>query len=335
MTNNGGRRAARRIAAGLSVMAAGGLILPAGVAHADPTQEEVEQTLEDLNEEVGSIVEEYNQAKEEYDTVKKKADELDKQVGDEEERYEELRDSVAAFASAAYRSNNLESTSSLLTVENPEDILDHSADIGYLSENQQSQLDEFEGSSERLIKLKQENDELLVEAKKQKDELEEKKEEVEAKIAEQEELLEQFPDADPSPSGSADGSGAVGGSYTGSASGSAASALDFAYAQIGKPYVYGSAGPGSFDCSGLIMRAWGAAGVSLPRTTYGQAEAGQRVSYDAMQPGDMIFFYGGLTHAGLYAGNGQMVHAPRTGKNVEVVPLAGYWDGQFQFAVRP
>lgn len=75
--------------------------------------------------------------------------------------------------------------------------------------------------------------------------------------------------------------------------------------------------------------------MSLPRTTYGQAEAGNRVTRDQLQPGDIVFFFGGLGHDGLYVGNGQMIHAPRSGKNVEVVSLSGYWDGQFQFGVRP
>ncbi|TDQ52507.1 C40 family peptidase [Actinorugispora endophytica] len=330
MADKGGRRAARRIATGLGFVAAGSLILPSGIAHAEPTQEEVENKLDELNEEAGALVEEYNAAKEEYDALKKKADELEKQVGDEEDRYEELRDKVSSFASAAYMSPDLEAGTTILSVENPEDLLDQSADLGYLSESQRAELEEFEGSTERLIKLKQENEEILEEAENKKDEIEDKQSDVEDKIAEQEELLSQFPSADPAGGGSD-----VGGSYTGSASGSAGSALDFAYAQLGKPYVYGAAGPDNYDCSGLTMRAWANAGVSLPRTTYGQAEAGQRVGYDAMQPGDLIFFYGGLTHVGMYVGGGQMIHAPRTGKNVEVVSLSGYWDGEFQFAVRP
>ncbi|GAB3205599.1 NlpC/P60 family protein [Marinactinospora thermotolerans] len=334
MTDNGGRRTARRIVTGLGVVAAGSIILPSGIAHAEPeqTQEEAEQRLAELQEEADSVVQDYNQAKEDYDAAKKKVDELEKQVGDEEDRYNELRDKVAQFASAAYQGTDVGSTTNILASDDPSDILDQSADIGYLSESQQAELEEFAGSSERLIKLKQEAEDALKEAEEQKEEAEEKKDEVEEKIAEQEELLAQFPGADPTDDGSVDSSG--GATYTGSASGSAATALDFAYAQIGKPYVWGGAGPDGFDCSGLTMRAWGAAGVSLPRTTYGQAEVGQRVSRDALQPGDLLFF-SDLGHVGMYVGNNQMVHAPRTGKNIEITSLAGYWDGQYQFAVRP
>ncbi|MET9851701.1 C40 family peptidase, partial [Streptomyces sp. NPDC006450] len=101
----------------------------------------------------------------------------------------------------------------------------------------------------------------------------------------------------------------------------AARAVAFAYGAIGKPYVWGATGPGSFDCSGLTQAAWRAAGVSLPRTTYTQINAGQRVSRDRLAPGDLVFFYSGVTHVGMYVGNGQMVHAPRPGSTVRLAPI--------------
>ncbi|TQN32018.1 NlpC/P60 family protein [Haloactinospora alba] len=331
MASSGGRRTAHRFAAGIGAVAAGSLIVPSGVAHADPdpSQEEVEDRIDELNDEAGRLVDEYNQAKEDYDAAKKKADELEDDVGDEQDRYEELQDKVAEFASAAYKSTELDATSTVLSVEEPDDLLDQSADLGYLSESQKKELDDFSESSERLFKLKEEADSALEDAKDKKEEIEDKKDEVEDKIDEQESLLEEFPDADPAGEGDTEG-----GSYEGSASGDARTALDFAYAQIGKPYVYGGAGPDGYDCSGLTMRAWEAAGVDLPRTTYTQAEVGNRVSRGQLQPGDLVFF-DGLGHMGMYAGNDQMVHAPRTGKNVQVVSMAGHWDSKFQFGVRP
>ncbi len=335
MTKTSGRRTARRLVSGVGVVAAGGLLLPTGVAYADPdeeqSQEEVEDKLDELNEEASSIVDDYNEAKEDYDAAKEKADELDEQVGDEQDNYDELRGEVAEFASAAYKGNDLDSSSNVLSVDNPEEMLENASDVDYLSESQQGKLDEFAGSSERLFELKDEADETLADAEDKYDEYEGKKDDVEEKIEEQEDLLAEFPGADPASSG--DDSG---GSYSGSASGDAREALDFAYAQIGSPYSYGATGPDSFDCSGLTMRAWESAGVSLPRTTQAQAEAGERISsMDALQPGDIVFFFDDLGHNGIYAGDGQMVHAPRSGKNVEVTSLSGYWDGEFQFGARP
>ncbi|WP_406474250.1 NlpC/P60 family protein [Streptomyces sp. NBC_01615] len=96
----------------------------------------------------------------------------------------------------------------------------------------------------------------------------------------------------------------------------AAKAIAFARAQIGKPYVWGATGPDSYDCSGLTQAAWKAAGVSLPRVTYDQVNAGTTVSLADAQPGDLIFFYDDISHVGLYIGNGMMIHAPKPGAYV-------------------
>jgi cell wall-associated NlpC family hydrolase len=93
--------------------------------------------------------------------------------------------------------------------------------------------------------------------------------------------------------------------------------VDTAMAQLGKPYVWAGSGPGSFDCSGLTQFAYKAVGVNLPRTTGAQANVGVPVSRANLQPGDLVFFYGG-GHVGIYIGNNQVVHAPTPGDVVKV-----------------
>ncbi|MCK8435227.1 glycoside hydrolase [Streptomyces sp. D2-8] len=112
-------------------------------------------------------------------------------------------------------------------------------------------------------------------------------------------------------------------------------ALAFARAQIGKPYVWGAVGPGSYDCSGLTQAAWKAAGVTLPRTTYDQVNAGTTVPLSQAQPGDLVFFYDDLTHVGIYIGNGMMIHAPKPGTYVREESI--YYDGESSIhsVVRP
>jgi len=100
----------------------------------------------------------------------------------------------------------------------------------------------------------------------------------------------------------------------------AQTAIHFACAQLGKRYVWGGDGPDVFDCSGLTMRAWGAAGVSLPHFAADQAQQGTRVSIEALQPGDLIFFEGSFSHEGMYIGKGLMIHAPHTGDVVRIAP---------------
>ncbi|MFI5858776.1 NlpC/P60 family protein [Streptomyces parvulus] len=112
-------------------------------------------------------------------------------------------------------------------------------------------------------------------------------------------------------------------------------ALAFARAQIGKPYVWGATGPGSYDCSGLTQAAWKAAGVTLPRVTYDQVNAGTTVPVSQALPGDLVFFYDDLSHVGLYIGNGMMIHAPKPGAYVREESI--YYDGESSIhsVVRP
>ncbi|MBF6471571.1 C40 family peptidase [Nocardia gipuzkoensis] len=98
-------------------------------------------------------------------------------------------------------------------------------------------------------------------------------------------------------------------------------ALDAALSKVGSPYVYGAAGPNSFDCSGLVQWSYRQAGVELPRTSGAQLAAGSPVSLDNLQPGDLVSFYGG-GHSGLYAGDGNVVHAATSGTPVQVAPIS-------------
>ncbi len=109
-------------------------------------------------------------------------------------------------------------------------------------------------------------------------------------------------------------------SATGSSKG--AKALAYAKAQLGEPYARSGAGPSSWDCSGLTMMAWGSAGVSLPHSSRQQFSRGQRVAKSDLRPGDLVFFYSDIHHVGLYAGNGQVIHAPRPGKSVEYIKMS-------------
>lgn len=110
--------------------------------------------------------------------------------------------------------------------------------------------------------------------------------------------------------------------------GGKAAAVSFALAQVGKPYAYGATGPNAYDCSGLTSAALRAAGVSIPRTSQAQLSGGQRISLSQAQPGDLVVYYSGASHVGLYIGDGKIVHSSRPGKPVSVVsvnsmPIAG------------
>ena len=108
-------------------------------------------------------------------------------------------------------------------------------------------------------------------------------------------------------------------------------ALRAALTQRGKPYVWGAAGPDSYDCSGLVMWAFAQEGISLPHYTGSLWNSGLHVSRSDLQPGDLVFFFADISHVGIYLGNGLMVDAPSAGQDVQV--QAVFWD-QYVGAVR-
>ncbi len=96
----------------------------------------------------------------------------------------------------------------------------------------------------------------------------------------------------------------------------APTALSIARAQIGKPYVWGAAGPNTFDCSGLTLYAWGKVGISMIHFAASQYAEFPHVSRAQLQPGDLVFFGSPIHHEGIYEGGGIMIDAPETGENV-------------------
>lgn len=128
------------------------------------------------------------------------------------------------------------------------------------------------------------------------------------------------PSTPPSTGGSGGGSG---GSSGGSASSKAQRAVQYALSKVGDPYVWGAAGPNSFDCSGLTMWAYRQVGINLPHYTGAQYAQGRHISMSDIRPGDLIFFYSDLHHVGMYIGHGKMVDAPHTGANVRVESFGG------------
>jgi cell wall-associated NlpC family hydrolase len=111
------------------------------------------------------------------------------------------------------------------------------------------------------------------------------------------------------------GGGAPGGT------GDRATVVQAALSQVGTPYSWGGAAPGGFDCSGLVMWAFQQAGISLPHSSQAQAHGGQPVELSDLQPGDVLTFYSDASHAGIYIGDGMMIHSSTYGVPVRVVPM--------------
>ena len=128
----------------------------------------------------------------------------------------------------------------------------------------------------------------------------------------------------PAPSSSGPSASGPSAGYTAPvASSVGAGVVQAAMSRLGAPYVWGAAGPTSFDCSGLVVWSFAQMNISLPHYSYSQMSGGTPVSVSDLQPGDLVFFYGG-SHVGIYIGGGQFVHAPHTGDVVRVASLGSY-----------
>lgn len=345
-----GRRSATIASIGVIV-----LLASSAVARAEPTSDEVREEIERLEEEFIGLNATYNEAKEEHEAAEEKLTDLLADIEAAEKTVDDLSGGVRALANISYIGVDPTSPTQLIGASGPEEALEHQADLTYLSEQQQMGLDRYVDELDHLESLRSEAESTEESAAQALEEAEEATEEAEAAIAEQEELLSELTaeeraeatrnvdnggESTTTGGGSggngSSGGGGGGGSYTGPASGNARTALDFAYAQIGKPYIWGGTGPDGYDCSGLTQAAWAQAGVSLPRTTYDQINAGQRVSWDDKQPGDLLFFYGSSPdHVGLYAGDGVMVHASTSARPIGTVTLNDHYRSNFVAAVRP
>ena len=116
-------------------------------------------------------------------------------------------------------------------------------------------------------------------------------------------------------------------------------AVSWAEGQVGLPYIWGGVGPDGFDCSGLTMKAWSAAGVGINRTAADQYKQVLKISYSSMRPGDLIFWSSGTTdadsiyHVAMFIGGGQMVEAAKPGVPVRITSIR--WSGTMPFAGRP
>jgi cell wall-associated NlpC family hydrolase len=298
-------------------------------APAKPSISEVKQQVDSLNEQAEVATQQYDQAKEKTDTQRTKANQLLTQVAQKTQKMNETRRVLGQFATAQYREGGMGTTTQLLFSDTPETFLEQNHMMDRLSVTQEQALQTFKVQQEQANIQRTQATSSLNALTTAQTKLATEKKNVSTKLAAAHQLLNTLNaeqrakiaamSTPPQPKSVSDVTSAS--TYAGPASGRAKAAVDFALSQRGKPYVFGGTGPSSYDCSGLTQAAYHAAGVSLGRTTWDQAKDGTAVSEANLRPGDLVFFYSGLSHVGIYIGNGQIVHAPHTGANVEIAPM--------------
>ncbi|MER5435624.1 NlpC/P60 family protein [Streptomyces sp. NPDC002588] len=328
-----------------------------------PSLEEVEKKVDDLYRQAESATEKYNAAKEKTTKERGRVDGLLDDVARRTQKLNAAREELGSFAAAQYRTGaSAPDTATFLLADSPQDYFDQTQLMSRLTDRQKGAVDDYVTEQSATMRKRQEAAESLAALTDTQSDLKAAKTAVQTKLSEARELLsrltaeekarlaaiekekqeaaarkaaelarqqaaeqaakEQESAASSDTSASSSSSSADSSSYTTKAE----KALAFARAQIGKPYVWGATGPDSYDCSGLTQAAWKAAGVSLPRTTYDQVNAGTTVSLADARPGDLVFFYDDVSHVGIYIGNGMMIHAPKPGAYVREESI--YYDGE-------
>ena len=311
------RRVVHRLLTLVAAVAVGAGML-AVPAHAAPSPEEIEAAIDKQWEQLEPTIEQYNKVRAQLKVNRKKSAELQKKIEPLALQSELAMNQVGELASRYYMTGPSQEISALLVSTQPGTLAEQLTMLDRLAAQQRKEVEgvlavrrKYDGEKKKLDAL------IAAEAKQEKD-LAAKKTKINAEIKR---LQASMPKTTVKVSGCPTINGVV--------STAAQTAIRVACAQVGEPYVWGADGPDSFDCSGLTQYAYKAAGIYLTHFTGAQWNEGRYVSRSEARPGDLVFFFSDLHHMGLYLGGGIMVHAPRTGKPVQVtkidyMPVAGF-----------
>ncbi|MFI9228490.1 C40 family peptidase [Streptomyces rimosus] len=337
---------ATAVVLGVTGMLAG--TAPAAYADPGPTVsetrlEEVRTQLENLYRAAEKATEAYNAAKEQVDLQQKEIVKLARNIETTQRRMDELKRQAGALASAQYRGGGIPPEARLMLNKDPERFLDDATLVRksqHAANDLIAQLGRTKNALEGYSQDATDRWERLEENRRKKETAQldirkkvEAAQELESRLAaEEKERLRKLEDARALLEQQKWLDSGVLKDISAHASEAGKKAVAYATAQIGKDYVWGAEGPDTFDCSGLTMRAWEAAGKAVPRTSQEQWRQLPRIDIKDMRPGDLIIYYGDASHVGMYVGDGAIVHAPRPGRQVT---LAGAGSMPILGVVRP
>jgi cell wall-associated NlpC family hydrolase len=313
------------LAVGLSAIVASGVIAP--VAHAAPTLAQIQAQVRQLEEDATAAAEGAQAAKVQLATLNKTLNGIKQEAAAQGATVAALKKSLGTIAIEQYKAGGLSQGLELLFSANPELYLSSAGSLESITRAKSLQLRKFEAAEQRLKATSLTVNDKLALVKAAQIKFARKSALAKSKLAAAEKLLAKLKKADRArlaalAAAEEDADQASSKAYASSAgkiSGRAGIAIKYALKQIGDRYVFGAAGVVTWDCSGLTMRAYQAAGVSLPHSSAAQSRYGRKVSFSSMKPGDLLFYGRPISHVGIYLGGGKMVHAPRSGSRVKVV----------------
>lgn len=299
----------------------------------DPTLAEVKDRVDRLHHEAEQANERYLTLIDQIDDTRKDLKATRKDVRDQRAKFTKIKRRVTQSLVAEATDSPLGTAGQLLSSDDPQEFIDGLSAVQAYNSTQADMLAQYSTMSDELETRQGQLEGQLDSIKDAKAQMAKEKAEVDDKADEAKQLLGELeaeqrqalldtpPETDDGPSRDEDRDDTDGGVTPPDtdASGAAAQAIAFAKDQLGEPYVYGAAGPSSWDCSGLTSQAYASAGVAIPRSSSAQAGVGTPVSSSSMAPGDLVFYYSPISHVGIYLGNGLLIHAPHPGATVEIV----------------
>ncbi|WP_344318908.1 C40 family peptidase, partial [Streptomyces yatensis] len=295
--------------------------------------------------------ERYNAARTRTQALRREVDRIQDRVARGQGRVNRMRVALGALAGGQYRTGGIDPGLALLLSGDPAQYLDRAATLERITSRQAAQLRVVQSAQRTLRQERAEAAAKLVKLEHSRRAVARHKRAVQHRLATARRLVNALPPGEresyahrasraggrepgalaglpPGTLSSGPGTGPgelpggrVGGRHAAPFSGRAAAAFGAARAALGLPYAWGHAGPTAFDCSGLTQWAYAHAGVAIPRTSQAQAHAGQSVPLSQARPGDLVVYRSDASHVAMYAGNGQVIHAPYPGARVRYDPV--------------
>ena len=315
---------------GITAIAAIGLI-PVSPAQADPDIKDVQAKVDRLYHEAEQASERYNDAELDLADLRKDLAALRADEQRQSDKLEAVRDEVADSILRGYQGESISTVGQVVVSDDPAAFLGQLSTMSGFNSLQDNMFDAYSTELEALDLRREATADRAAEIADTTDELAAEKKTIDTKLADAKDLLGDL-EAEERERLLTSRSGTTRMPASVPASGRAAAAVSYAMAQVGDAYVYGAMGDDAFDCSGLTMRAWGAAGVALPHSSSAQYGSGPHISASDLQPGDLVFYYSPISHVGMYIGNGLIVHAANPGTGVAV---SGLYSMPYVGAVRP
>jgi cell wall-associated NlpC family hydrolase len=302
------------------LVVAGLIVLMApGAGHADPAADRQRQ-LAGAWQELEGVVERYNAVRDDLRATAEQLDQVNARLGPMQAQVDAAQRATDETAAALYRSGAIGSTAVLIAADSPETLMDQLATLDQIGRRRASALRSLKSAQAALGSEKAGLAALQATRSSQQIELGQRKATIEAQLR----RLGGGSRVARTPSGALHD-----GFMPRFTDDPAGRAVRFAFSQLGKVYQWGADGPDTFDCSGLTMASWKAAGVALPHNAARQKKSVRPIARGELRPGDLVFYYQDVSHVGIYVGDGRVIEAPRAGERISMrlldyAPVAGY-----------